>query len=314
MERITKKIIVPIDGSKNSLKSLDYLDAVYGPSHDLEIQIFHVLPGPPAIVLQDDTAFDPAEKAQLQEIEEKNRKAAETYLLEAKAAILAKGFRPERVHVRFEKKGVSVTSDICSFADAQQADALVLTRRGRTDISDFFMGETSTSLVEACKEYPVWIVGAAFPNEKFLISVDSSENALRAVDHAGFMLSGTDCRITLFHAFRQLKRYTGSDALETREELEAFWQTREGEEIAPYFKKGRETLLAAGIPEDRITLRIVDGGRSPDDDIMREAQSGGFRTVIMGRRGISRVKAFLLGSVTRGVLDHSARLTVWIVH
>jgi nucleotide-binding universal stress UspA family protein len=134
------------------------------------------------------------------------------------------------------------------------------------------------------------------------------------VDHAGFMLSGTECRITLFHAFRQLKRYAGVDFIETGEALEAFWQTREGEEIAPYLKKARETLLAAGIPEDRITLRIVDGGRSPNEDIMREAQNGDYRTVIMGRRGISRVKAFLLGSVTRGVLDHSASLSVWIVH
>jgi nucleotide-binding universal stress UspA family protein len=46
-----------------------------------------------------------------------------------------------------------------------------------------------------------------------LIAVDSSENALRAVDHAGFMLSGTDCKATIFYAMKNLGRFVPLEAL-----------------------------------------------------------------------------------------------------
>jgi len=32
MEELTKKIVVPIDGSKNALRSFDYIEKLYGPN------------------------------------------------------------------------------------------------------------------------------------------------------------------------------------------------------------------------------------------------------------------------------------------
>ena len=39
MDNLTKKIVIPVDGSKNSLRSLDYLALIYGPKHKLDVNL-----------------------------------------------------------------------------------------------------------------------------------------------------------------------------------------------------------------------------------------------------------------------------------
>lgn len=69
------------------------------------------------------------------------------------------------------------------------------------------MGKISRKLLEYCKVCPVWIVSGPVASAQVLVAIDSSEDAIRAVDHAGFVFSGTDCEITLFHTMRHLRRY-----------------------------------------------------------------------------------------------------------
>ena len=72
-------------------------------------------------------------------------------------------------------------------------------------------------------------------------------------------------------------------------------------------------LLGAGLLEEQITTKVVEGSRSTADDILREARNNGYGTIVIGRRGQSKMKEFLFGSVTTKVLHHSTGLTVSIV-
>ena len=47
MEDLTKHIVIPLDGSKNSLRSLEYIDLIYGSRHNLELTLIHILPSLP---------------------------------------------------------------------------------------------------------------------------------------------------------------------------------------------------------------------------------------------------------------------------
>ena len=143
--------------------------------------------------------------------------------------------------------------------------------------------------------------------------MDSSENALRAVDHAAFMLSGTDCQVTLFHSIRHLRRFVIMELLKGAEELQELWKTKAEEQIAPYMEKAREILLEAGLTEDQIGTKVVDGSRSATDDILKEARSNGYGTIVLGRHGQSMIKEFGPGSVTSKILHHSVGLAIWIV-
>jgi len=114
------------------------------------------------------------------------------------------------------------------------------------------MGGTSDKLVNYCGNYPVWIAGGGIHEKKVLVGVDASENALRAVDHAGFMLSGTDCRATLFHSIRHLRRFVPMEVLEGAEELQELWKSKAGKQIAPYMEKARGILWMQALPRRRL--------------------------------------------------------------
>jgi nucleotide-binding universal stress UspA family protein len=80
-------------------------------------------------------------------------------------------------------------------------------------------------------------------------------------------------------------------------------------EVLPLLKEGKQILLSLGV-QAAIEERIVEGKVS--DEIMRLAQEEGFSTIIMGQRGLSPLKALLLGSVTRSVLSLAQGVTVYV--
>jgi len=312
MEDLTKSIVIPLDGSRNSLRSLEYVNFIYGPGHNLEVTLIHILPSLPPI-LADNKSMDKKIRARLKSVEKKNEEMAEQILSEAKNILLTKGFNEEKVKTCCQKRGISVAQDICNWGAVKQVDTILLTKRGRTEIKSFFMGEVSTRLVEYRRNNPVWILEGCIDSKNVLVCVDNSENALRAVDHVGFMLSGTDCHITIFHTMRHLSRFVPMQVLEEAEDLEKLWRNKAGNEIAPYIKKAREMLLKAGLSDEQITTKITEGTRSAADDILKEAQDNDHGTIVMGRRGLSGVKEFFMGSVTTSVLNRAVSLSIWIV-
>ena len=53
MSELTKMIVLPVDGSKNAQRSLEYIDLMYGKDHNLEVTLKHVLPSLPPILADD---------------------------------------------------------------------------------------------------------------------------------------------------------------------------------------------------------------------------------------------------------------------
>jgi len=312
MEELTKKIVVPIDGSKNALRSFDYIEKLYGPKHDLNLSVLYVLPTLPPL-LADEKITDKEIYASLTNTEQRLVNRANKVLNEAKQQLLAKGFHEKRIESVARKKRSGIAQDICEWAESKKIDAVLLTRRGQTDLEMFFLGRVSDRIVEYSREAPVWIVGGVSDSKKVLVCVDNSENAMRAVDHAGFMLAGTDSHVTVFHTMRNLRRYVPKDVLEEAPELQELWKKKAGQDIAPFMEKAREMLLKAGLNETQVTTKVADGSRSPADDILKEARENGYGTVVLGRRGISGVKGFLFGSVTKKILNQATGLTIWLV-
>ena len=101
--------------------------------------------------------------------------------------------------------------------------------------------------------------------------------------------------------------------IEDAPELEELWKNAAGEQIAPVMKKAREAMLEAGLKEDQLSVKIVDGSRSAASDILKAAKRYECGTIVMGRRGVTGVKELIMGSVTRKVLEELNRKAVWIV-
>ena len=312
MAELTKMLTVPVDGSENALRSLDYLHLVYGNKHNLEVTLNYVLPSLPPI-FADDRSMDRETATKLKAIENKSIRLAEKILTQAKNFLIEKGFDGERVQTVYKKKESGIAQDICQWVESKRADGVLISSRGRSRLEAFFMGEISSKLLEYCRVCPVWIVQGQVKSNRVLIAVDSSENALRAVDHAGFMLSGTECPVTIFHTMRHLRRFVPQEVLDEAPELEKLWKTKAGQDIEPFMKKAKEMLIEAGVSESQISKKIVDGSRSAASDILEEARNNQYGTIVMGRRGISGVQEFFMGSVSSKVLQNATGMAVWIV-
>ena len=312
MTDLTKMLVIPTDGSENALRSLDYLHLIFGSDHNLEVTLKYVLPSLPP-VLADNRYMDRETATKLKTIENKSIRMAEKILTQAKNFLIDKGFDGERVQTVYKKKKSGIAQDICQWVESKRADAVLISSRGRSRLEAFFMGEVSSKLLEYCRVCPVWIVQGQVKSKRVLIAIDNSENALRAVDHAGFMLSGTDCPVTIFHTMRHLRRFVPQEVLDEAPELEELWKTKAGQEIEPFMTKAKEVLVKAGLSESQISKKVVDGSRSAASDILEEARKNEYGTIVMGRRGISGVQEFFMGSVSSKVLQNATGMAVWIV-
>jgi nucleotide-binding universal stress UspA family protein len=313
VKKIKKTIVVPIDGSENALKSLDYINHLFGPRHSLSLSLVYLVPKLPLILVEESRKSQETVD-QLQEIEKRNSQMAERILVEAKDRLMEVGFTQKAVETVFRDITVGVARDICSWAEKnKRADAIFISSRGRSRLEAFFTGKIANKVLEYVKVCPVWMVKGAVRNKNVLIAVDNSDNAMRAVDHTGFILSGTEVMVSVFHSKRDLRRFVPKEVLQEFPGVQKFWQKKAGDMVAPYMKKARSKLLQAGLAENQISVKVIDGSRSAARDILNEAEENAIGTVILGRKGYSNVEDYSMGSTTKKLLDRASDMAVCIV-
>ena len=146
--------------------------------------------------------------------------------------------------------------------------------------------------------------------KKILIAVDASDNAMRAVRYTGEMVGRTPgFKIELLHVAKPPERdifFDEESWMAKRKELEA--------EIRVFFEKARAALEADGLSSDIISERYVEGtGTGVSHQILAIQHEGGFGTIVIGRRGVSKEEEFLFGSVSNKIVHYAKDCTVWVV-
>jgi hypothetical protein len=123
---ITKMIVLPVDGSKNALHSLDYIKLLYGSDLRINVSLLYILPALPPILVEE-SRKNRQTAAQLKKIEKKNIELAERILYEAKARLINKGFNEKSIQTTFRNKEVGVARDICTWTHEKKADTVLIT-------------------------------------------------------------------------------------------------------------------------------------------------------------------------------------------
>ncbi len=146
--------------------------------------------------------------------------------------------------------------------------------------------------------------------KKILIAVDTSENAERAVSYVGDIIgSNPGFQIQLLYVERPLDR----DLFPDEESWEAHC-AQQREKVQEFFKRARGILEEKGVEPDVISERYVQAeGYSIAHSILRIHEDGGFGTVVVGRRGVSKAEEFLFGSVSNKIVHYAKDCTVWVV-
>ena len=102
MEELKKSIVIPIDGSKNSLRSLDYLNLMFGPDHKMHVHLLYVMPSLPPL-LTDNKTMDRKIRSALASVKRKNKEIAERVLAEAEKILIDKGFNEENIKPHYQQ-------------------------------------------------------------------------------------------------------------------------------------------------------------------------------------------------------------------
>jgi len=134
---------------------------------------------------------------------------------------------------------------------------------------------------------------------RILVPVDGSGYAENAVRHASDLARKYGSSVTLIHVVATKVYAMAEVGVLISKDLE-----KEGKEI---LRKSQELASSLGISAN---TKLASG--VPAEEILRFADSEKFDLIVMGSRGLSEVKAFLLGSVSDKV-SHHAKCPVLVV-
>jgi nucleotide-binding universal stress UspA family protein len=156
---------------------------------------------------------------------------------------------------------------------------------------------------------------------KLLIALDSSEGAWRAVEYVAQTFGKTPgVKVTLLHILSGLPPAFWDDGhvlkdkeREARQRLVASWQKDQEKNWLDLVNKAHQRLTAAGLTKEAVANKFKPKYYDVAEDIIDEAATGAYDTVVMGRRGLGKAKALLLGSITRKVVDGAKGFAVTIV-
>jgi nucleotide-binding universal stress UspA family protein len=153
--------------------------------------------------------------------------------------------------------------------------------------------------------------------KKILVALDDSENALRAVDFVSRTFT-PDHEITLFSVLQDMtalyEHYSPELTPYFLTQRDAFTSLDDKKKdlIEEAAEKAKDLLLKAGFEEKKVIVRIEEQKKGIARDIIDEANSG-YDAIVMGRRGLSSITGFILGSVSQKVLHSAKNISVVVV-
>ena len=308
-----KKLLIAVDGSPQSVEAVNYV-ALNLPPTDFRVNLMYVMPTAPETLgdLGKEGFFKKKFRAKHGEWKRSEQKAAQIFLHEARSLLLKANVREDDVGVILQMQQVGIARDIIA-EGSRGYDAVVLGRKGLSRLGDIFLGSVSYKVVQGIEDVPVWVVGRDIRSKNMLLAVDGSENSRKAVDYAAFFAAANESGVRLFNVVREFRLDLLDITTPRGAEIE-MWMVDELErDVQRMLASYRRRLERAGVNASRISSKYTLQSRSRAGDILKEAKEGSYGTIVMGRRGLTRVHEFLMGRVTTKVLHRAADFALWIV-
>lgn len=152
---------------------------------------------------------------------------------------------------------------------------------------------------------------------QILVAFDESENAMRAVDFVCRHFS-PEHRVTLMSvvpdsaAICEMAGPGLTPYFLSQKDAFCTLEDKKNELIQDAMAQAKTRLLKAGFEEDHLSLNPAKQKKGVARDILAEARKG-YDVIVLGRKGISGIKDFLLGSISQKVLHGAGEIPVLLV-
>jgi nucleotide-binding universal stress UspA family protein len=159
--------------------------------------------------------------------------------------------------------------------------------------------------------------GGRAVEKKILVAMDESANALRAAQFVALSFT-PDHQVVLFHVVMDTPAVCNMNSPELtplflQQQINlCSIEEKKKELVSKAMTEAKRLLTQAGFPQKNITLKMEKLKRGVARDIIGEAKTG-HHAVVMGRRGLSGVAEFFMGSVSQKVLHGTKDLSVILV-
>jgi nucleotide-binding universal stress UspA family protein len=146
---------------------------------------------------------------------------------------------------------------------------------------------------------------------RLLLAIDLSENSLKAVEYAAGILScHPSSDFTLLHVIKE----PSPDVMSSPEERHHHVEELRAKSLA-LMEQAAHRITSHGIAEKNIHLKIqvCHAPVSIAELILHEQEAGGYGTIVIGRRGLSKREEFLFGSIANKVVREAKNCAVWVI-
>jgi len=141
--------------------------------------------------------------------------------------------------------------------------------------------------------------------QEILVALDGSDRAFEAVRYISGLPPFQKMHVVLFTVLDKVPEIYWDlgqgDMYDHRIKEVRAWQATKRQQIEAYMKNAQRNLLKFGFSEDAVSVKIQERKTGITRDIIKEAKSG-YSAVVIGRKGHSKIKGLILGSVTTKLL------------
>ena len=307
-----KRILLSVDGSDQSLEAVRYVGKFF-PPQETEVALFHVFSRVPEFFydLRKESDYHRT-PANIKGWEKALHDSINNFLREARQILIDSEIPDEAITIDIHDRKEGVARDILVESN-RGYDAIVTGRSGLSKFEDSVIGSVANKLIEKVAHIPICVVAGKPAPGKILLAMDGSENSLHTVDYLGTMLDDSQSEVTLFHVVR------GFDIFERRYEnlfdptQEKAWTEIGRTQMQSVFEEARTHLMKAGLDPSNVSTKVITGVSSRSDAIIKEANEGRYGTIVVGRRGLSKVREFFMGRVSMKVIQLARKHAVWVV-
>jgi nucleotide-binding universal stress UspA family protein len=153
---------------------------------------------------------------------------------------------------------------------------------------------------------------------KILVAIDESTNSMRAVKYVAKGMNPA-ATVTLFSVLPDATAACGLDSPSLtplfRKNRQAFCAIEDTKKdtVKEFMQKAKKVLVEGGFASKNVAIKIRKKKSGIARDVLKEADRGKYDTLVIGRRGLSGVKQFVLGSVSNKIVKFAKKASVVVV-
>jgi len=152
-----------------------------------------------------------------------------------------------------------------------------------------------------------------------LVFMDESDDRFKAIQYLSRRIEPTDqVKITLLTVL-DFTLTPGAARFETcrvqPKSRFARWNALQGEFsiMKEIFEKANNVLTEVGVKGENISVKYKAKETGTVSDILAEIEEGGYDTVVIGHKCLSKTRQFLTGSICKGLVSRVSSACIWIV-